>query len=105
VKQLRLIAAAAVLLGSGCMPAPRRHLVDIKGLAFAPATLEATAGDTVGWVNEDMFPHTSTADGAAGWDTRPIPSGDTTFVVVRRAGTFNYICEIHPTMHGTIIVR
>jgi plastocyanin len=67
--------------------------------------VEATAGDTVGWVNEDMFPHTSTADGAAGWDTRPIPSGDTTFVVVRRAGTFNYICEIHPTMHGTIIVR
>jgi plastocyanin len=100
-----LFAAALVLVGGGCTPAPQRHLVAIKGLAFAPVRLEVAAGDTIGWVNGDMFPHTSTADGAAGWDTGPIPSGDTTFAVVRRAGTFNYICEIHPTMHGTIIVR
>jgi plastocyanin len=99
------LLAALVLLGSGCTPAPRRHLVDIKGLAFVPGDLEVAAGDTLGWVNGDMFPHTSTADGAAGWDTGPIPSGDTTFVVARRAGSFNYICSIHPTMHGRIVVR
>lgn len=102
---LRILGAALVLLGGGCTPAPQRHLVDIRGLAFVPAELVVAAGDTIGWINHDMFPHTSTADGATGWNTGPIASDDTTFTVARRPGTIEYLCQIHPTMHGRLIVR
>lgn len=99
------VGAAALLLGGGCTPAPRRYLVEIRGLAFAPPEMTVALGDTIGWVNQDMFPHTATADGAAGWDTGPIASGDTAFAVARRAGVIEYVCKLHPTMHGRIVVR
>jgi plastocyanin len=99
------IAIAALLFGTGCRPDPARHLVEIRDLAFAPATLEVAVGDTIVWQNRDLFPHTSTASGAAGWDTRGIPAGGEGSAVARRPGRYEYICEVHPTMRGVITVR
>ena len=105
MNRFRPLGVALVLLGSGCTPAPQRHVVDIHGLAFGPAELVVAAGDTIAWVNHDMFPHTSTADGATGWNTGPIPSDSTALTVARRPGTIEYLCQIHPTMRGRIVVR
>lgn len=99
------LLVAALVAAAGCDPAPVRHVVDIRELAFGPAQLTVAAGDTLVWVNHDMFPHTATADGAAGWDTGPIPPDSSRSAVARRPGVFNYVCRVHPTMHGTVIVR
>ena len=40
--------------------APRVHTVQIKGMAFVPATLNVSVGDTIVWVNDDLVPHTAT---------------------------------------------
>ena len=77
----------------------------MRDLGFVPATLEVAAGDTQVWTNRDMFPHTATAGGAAGWDTGEIPPEEERTAVARRAGTYEYLCRMHPTMRGRVIVR
>lgn len=99
------IVGIAILTGSGCVAAPRRHEVEIREMAFTPAAIEVSVGDTIVWQNRDLFPHTSTASGAAGWDTREIPAGGEGTAVARRPGSYEYVCEVHPTMKGRVIVR
>jgi plastocyanin len=95
----------ALLLGSGCTVAPRRHVVEIREMTFTPAAVEVVVGDTIVWQNRDLFPHTATVGGAAGWDTREIRSGGEGSAVARRTGSYAYVCEVHPTMRGVVTVR
>ncbi len=74
-------------------------------MAFSPDTLQVAPGDSVVWVNHDLFPHTSTATGQGGWDTHPIAAGDSVSVVVTDAGEFSYICTLHTTMQGRLVIR
>ena len=101
----RLPLCAALAVALGCAPKPVRREVQIKDLAFVPAMMVVAVGDTLVWRNQDLFPHTATADGAAGWDTGPIPADSTRSAVARRPGTFNYVCRVHPTMRGQVVVR
>jgi plastocyanin len=77
--------------------------VTIAGFAFSPNTVTVDVGDTVTWTNEDSQTHTATAGND--WTTGDIAGGDSASVTMRRAGRFDYICAIHPTMTGTVIVR
>jgi plastocyanin len=85
-------------------PAPAGpNAVSISNFAFAPATLTVPVGTTVTWTNHDEEPHTVVAsDGSfhsPGLGTNAAFSN--TFAT---AGTFDYICSIHPFMHGTVVV-
>jgi plastocyanin len=77
--------------------------VTIKNFKFTPGTSSVHVGDTITWTNQDIAPHTATAkDGS--FDTGTInqnKSGSHTFA---KAGTFPYICSIHPNMKGTVTV-
>jgi len=77
--------------------------VTIKNFKFTPGTSTVKVGDTITWTNQDIAPHTATAkDGS--FDTGTInknKSGSHTFT---KAGTFPYICSIHPSMKGTVTV-
>jgi len=85
----------------------RVHTVKIKGMAYEPATLEVAVGDTVLWVNEDLVPHTATSvvDGKKVFDSGEFPPKASWKWVAAKAGTFPYVCLLHPTMKGTVIVR
>ena len=77
--------------------------VGITDFAFSPATLTVPVGATVTWTNHDAEPHTVVAsDGSfhsPGMDT------DATFTYTfTNVGSFDYICSIHPMMHGTVVV-
>ena len=78
--------------------------VTIHNFAFGPSSIVVNVGDTVTWTNQDGVAHTATArDGS--FDTGnigPSRSGSHTFTT---AGTFAYVCSIHPFMHGTVVVR
>jgi plastocyanin len=77
--------------------------VTIKNFAFSPGASSVHVGDTITWTNRDIAPHTATAkDGS--FDTGTInknKSGSHTFT---KAGSFPYICSIHPSMKGTVTV-
>jgi plastocyanin len=78
--------------------------VSIAGLAFAPATVSVTPGSTVTWVNNDGFGHDVTSsDGSFGSST--LNKGDGYSAQFPSAGTFSYICSIHPFMAGTVVVN
>lgn len=77
--------------------------VNITNFAFTPAALTVKVGDTVTWTNKDEEPHTVVADDGSfrspGLDTNAAYSYTFT-----KPGSFDYICSVHPFMHGTVAV-
>jgi plastocyanin len=55
------------------------------------------------WKNSDSFPHTATAAGK--FDTGPIAPGKSVSKKMDQAGEFDYVCSIHPTMKGKVVVK
>jgi len=105
-----LAPGVLVLLGVGAQrrphdSAPRRHLVEIHGMAFHPAVLKVARGDTVIWVNRDIVPHTATGSGKPAWSTGSLAQEESGQYVPRHAGTTAYFCELHPVMQGKLIIR
>jgi LPXTG-motif cell wall-anchored protein len=77
--------------------------VSIQGFAFHPPTITVSVGDTVTWTNQDSAEHTATASDGS-FDTGTLRKGQSGSHTFTRAGTFSYICSIHPFMHGTVEV-
>jgi plastocyanin len=83
---------------------PKTHTVEIRGMEFQPPVLTVAVGDTVVWINRDIVPHTATAAGRLRWDTGMLAQHATGAYVAGRPGTATYICTLHPTMRGTLII-
>lgn len=105
---LAVLLAVAPPGGRAAQPgdagAARAHTVIIEGMRFSPQTLIVRRGDRITWINRDPFPHTVTAtDGR--FDSHPIaPDGSWTYVT-RKAGEYDYVCTLHVTMKGKVVVR
>ncbi|MFI9723113.1 cupredoxin family copper-binding protein [Streptomyces sp. NPDC052396] len=76
--------------------------VTIAGFAFSPSTLTVSKGTTVTWTNNDSAPHTVTGSGL---NSPTLSRGATYSFKFNSTGTFSYICTIHPSMHGTVVVK
>jgi plastocyanin len=98
--------AFLLLVGAlrGVPAAAATHTIVMEGVAFVPQTVTVKRGDTVVWVNKDMFPHTATAQDRS-FDSKNIAVSKSWKYVPARTGTFSYICTLHPTMKGTLVVR
>ena len=77
--------------------------VNIDNFAFVPATLTVRAGSTVTWTNHDEEPHTVVASDGS-FHSPGLGTGGTFSHTFATAGTFDYVCSIHPMMHGTVVV-
>jgi plastocyanin len=77
--------------------------VNIDNFAFVPATLTVAAGSTVTWTNRDEEPHTVVADDGS-FHSPGMGSQATFSYRFATAGTFGYVCSIHPFMHATVVV-
>ena len=77
--------------------------VSIDNFAFAPATLTVPAGSTVTWTNRDEEPHTVVANDGS-FRSPGMGSQATFSYTFAKAGTFDYVCSIHPFMHATVVV-
>ncbi|MFV8242109.1 cupredoxin domain-containing protein [Mycolicibacterium peregrinum] len=77
--------------------------VSIDNFAFAPATLTVHRGDTVTWTNHDEEPHTVAA-GDGSFRSPGMDSNATFSFTFTNPGSYDYICSIHPSMHGTVVV-
>lgn len=78
-------------------------VVHIKNFAFAPATLHVAPGDSVAFVNDDSEAHTATSITRA-FDSAGLDTGDRWVHRFTKAGTYAYICALHPYMKGSIVV-
>ena len=78
--------------------------VRIHNFAFGPARLEVSRGTRLIWTNTDGDPHTVTSDKGL-WASDALDTGNQFARVFKTGGTFPYHCNIHPFMHGTIIVK
>lgn len=97
-------AAALTLTRSAAQAvSPVIHEVTIKAFAFVPDHLNVSVGDTIRWTNEDLAPHTATAE-AFGWDTQEIVTGARADIVVTEEMEIGYFCAFHPHMKGTLTI-
>jgi plastocyanin len=76
--------------------------ITIDRVSFADAPTGIKAGDTIEWVNHDVFDHTSTSRTGL-WDIS-VPAGKKARVVMTKVGPLEYYCKLHPNMTGTIVV-
>ena len=81
---------------------PKIVQVVIDKATFGDAPAGIKVGDTIEWINTDIFDHTVTAKNGA-WDVI-IPAGKKARVVMKKIGTFDYFCKYHPNMTGTLKV-
>jgi plastocyanin len=96
---LRGEAAAA----GGTARASRVATVVIDHFSFHPPTLRVAKGTKVTFSNTSAVTHTATSGG--NFDTGRIKPGTSIGVRFTQRGTFAYHCEIHPRMHGKIVVE
>ena len=98
------VATTAALLIGSASAAPAVYTVTIDGFEFHPAELTVSKGDFVVWVNNDPVPHTATAAPTT-LDSGTIAAGGSFRFKATNAGRFDYVCTLHPTMKGALIVR
>ncbi|MCU1368567.1 MAG: hypothetical protein JWN39_4206 [Ilumatobacteraceae bacterium] len=90
---------------SSAAPAAGGTAVSIKNFAFDGNDVTVAKGTTVTWTNNDTATHTVVAaDADVSFVSDNLPTGATFQHVFDKAGTFPYICGIHPRMKGTITV-
>lgn len=78
--------------------------VTIQSFKFTPSDVTINLGDTVVWTNEDTAPHTvESSDGTLRSDE--LSKGDSYSYKFTKAGKYDYICGIHPSMKGSITVQ
>jgi plastocyanin len=71
---------------------------------YAPRAMNVMPGSIISWTNEDMTPHTVTADNNL-FDAGPISPGDTFENVFDTPGELGYHCSIHPWMTGRVMAN
>lgn len=75
--------------------------VSIKNFAFNPETLTVKAGTIVTWTNNDSAPHQIKSNT---FNSAVLNNGQNFKFTFSTVGEYNYLCSIHPSMTGKIIV-
>lgn len=109
-KGLLLAIVIISLLVMGCSQSMKKgtftttegNIVTISGYAFDPPAIKVNAGSTITWINEDSAPHTIKFDA---FESEKLNSGGKYEHVFAEAGEFTYICGLHPSMKGKVIVQ
>jgi len=113
LRSLLIAAIALIALGAGACgssgdktgsPATSTaKSVDIKDFAFKPDKMTVKTGTKVTWTNGDGFDHTVTATDKS-FDSDHIAPKASFTRTFDQPGTFTYLCNIHNSMTGTVIV-
>ena len=98
------IASLAALLPAApsIAAAPRTHVIVMDKMKFGPSPAQVRVGDTIVWVNKDLFRHTATAKDRS-FDV-DLAAGKKASMVVRKSGAIPFVCKFHPGMRGVLKV-
>jgi plastocyanin len=83
--------------------AVRSAEVEIEDFSYRPDPVTIEEGGKVIWKNRDSVPHTATA-AEGSFDTGTIEEDKIKSETFKEPGTYEYVCSIHPQMHGTVEV-
>ena len=114
VRTARLLSVALLLVGLALTAcggsSPAKGLgpddVEVANFAFTPSTLTVKVGTTVTWhFNQPSAPHNVVSLATPPVFNSGTPKGTGTYsFTFTSAGTYPYLCQVHPLMRGTIIV-
>jgi plastocyanin len=106
-----MASAAGVVLSLSCgggpekpPDPPRTHTVSMELVKFQPEKIIVKAGDSIVWINKDVFPHTVVSK-PAGFDSREVAAGASWTFTPKTPGEFEYVCTLHPVMKGVLEVK
>jgi plastocyanin len=97
--------ATPVSAEAGTDAAAESLAVEIKGFAFNPPAIDVPVGGSVTWTNQDNAPHTATGLDREALQSGAIASGESFTQAFETVGTYEYFCEFHPNMKGSIVVE
>lgn len=106
---MRLNRIVPLVIGAGFVwtacsaPAVASKKIVVDSFEYQPASLTVSVGDTVEWDNKDAVDHSATST-TGGFDVA-LPAGKSGTFVAKTAGTFDYICTLHPNMKATLVVK
>jgi len=108
-----LAAAAVVAAGvavpvaaSSAAPPAGKATVVLKNIAFTPKSVTIKKGGSVTWSWRDgATPHTVTSTGKTHFKSAGARMSGTYSVRFTKAGTYHYVCTIHPGMAGVVVVK
>ncbi len=105
-----LKASVAVLAATGTSSAihattktPTQHNIKISRFKFVPDNLNVRVGDTITWVNEDIAPHTATANDDS-WTTDELGKAQSQTLEITADMSGDYYCVYHPHMKAKITI-
>lgn len=78
--------------------------VIVENFTFKPKEVVVSAGEKVTWIQKDRAPHTATANNGS-FDSGRLTKGDKFTHTFSKKGIYDYLCTIHPSMRGKIIVK
>jgi len=94
---------AALLFGAIAVPAHAATIqITMQDLVVTPAEVSAKVGDTIEWINKDVFAHTATARNGD-FDVNIAPKKTVTSVL-KKPGTVEYYCRFHPNMKAVLTI-
>ena len=100
----RAVATVALIGGASRLAEAAGVEVVIDNFTFTPPLLTVKTGTDVSWVNHDDIPHSIVCP-ALTVKSRTLDTDQTFIYRFERAGTFDYICGLHPSMKGQVEVK
>ncbi|MFB9268247.1 cupredoxin domain-containing protein [Bradyrhizobium erythrophlei] len=98
-----LATLTLLVLGMMAVPAHAATIqIVMENLVISPAEASAKVGDTIEWVNNDIFAHTATAMNGD-FDVTIAPKKTATSVL-SKPGTVEYYCRYHPNMKAVLTI-
>ena len=97
------IGALAAAMAVRASRADDSGKVTVDNFTFVPPLLRVKVGTSVTWTNHDDIPH-SVVCPALNLRSHPMDTNDSFSYTFSRAGTFSYVCGLHPFMHGQVEV-
>jgi plastocyanin len=99
---LLVLAGCAAKAPGSAAPVATSHVDLPRSYKFEPAAITVPLGTTVTWTNDDQFSHSvSFPDG----QPQLIAPGQSTSRTFSQAGSYAYVCSLHPRdMQGVVVV-
>jgi plastocyanin len=99
----RALLILTALLSGAAVPAQAATIqIAMDNLVVSPAEATAKVGDTIEWINKDVFAHTATARNGD-FDVA-MPPKKTVTSVLKKAGTVEFYCRYHPNMKAVLTI-
>ncbi len=96
------ISVLVVILGKAAHAAATEIVID--NFTFTPTPLKVKVGTSVTWVNHDDIPHSIVCPDLK-VKSHPLDTDESFAYKFEQSGTYEYICGLHPHMHGQVVVE